>query len=40
MPTAEELARYDEEQCKLLDLIAGNPTVDKLIQIFNLELQF
>ena len=40
MPTAEELARYDEEQCKLLDLIAGNPTVDKLIEIFNLELQF
>ena len=40
IPTAEELARYNEEQCKLLDLIAGNPTVDKLIEIFNLELQF
>jgi hypothetical protein len=39
-PTAEELERYNCEQCKLLDLIAGNPTVDKLIEIFNLELQF
>ena len=40
MPTAEELARYDEEQCKLLTIIQGNPTVDKLIEIFNLEIQF
>ena len=39
-PTAEELERYNCEQCKLLDLIAGNPTVDKLIELFNLELQF
>ena len=39
MPTAEELARYDEEQCKLLNLIEGNPLVDQLIEKFNLEIQ-
>ena len=37
-PTAEELERYNTEQCKLLDLIRSNPTVDELIAIFELEI--
>lgn len=39
-PTLEELARYDEEQCKLIGIRGGNPLVDELIKTFELELIF
>lgn len=39
-PTAEELERYNCEQCKLLDLIQGNSIVDRLIELFELELLY
>ena len=39
-PTAEELARYDEEQCKLIDIIRESFAVDELIELFDLELTF
>lgn len=39
-PTAEELERYNCEQCKLLDLIEGNRIVDRLIELFELELLY
>ena len=39
-PTAEELERYNCEQCKLLDLIQGNRIVDRLIELFELELLY
>lgn len=39
-PTPEELARYDEEQCKLIDIIRENFAVDALIELFDLELTF
>lgn len=39
-PTLEELARYDEEQCKLIDIIRENFAVDALIELFDLELTF
>ena len=39
-PTLEELAQYDEEQCKLINIIRENFVVDTLITTFDLELTF
>lgn len=39
-PTLEELAQYDEEQCKLINIIRENFVVDALIELFDLELTF
>lgn len=39
-PTLEELAQYDEEQCKLIDIIRENFVADELIELFDLELTF
>ena len=39
-PTLEELAQYDEEQCKLINIIRENFVVDRLITTFDLELTF
>lgn len=40
LPTAEELERYDQEQCKLVELIQKNPFVDMLLQKFELEILY
>lgn len=39
-PTAEELERYNEEQCKLLDMISRNYVVEELINKIDLEIMY